>query len=303
VDDNTWMVGANAKVILPPWEPVEAEATIYPWFFTSAGTLQYETNLRSPQLNNNRNLALYLPPSYNENYLKPYDQVLLMHDGNNVFSSACAGCCPFGCWNAHTTLNRMIVSGQINEVFVIAVYNTADRINEYTYSVDPGYGGGKGDLYLDFLEDTVLPYVRSRYRIQPKTGDVGVLGSSLGGLISCYAGWSRSAFYGRTGCMSSSFWWNNEDFNRTIIPKFQNPMSTTKLYIDVGGVNDGRAETETVRATFQRIGKPFDYYFDAGGSHSEGSWANRFDIPMASLYPLAFSPVALVPDKDDVIVN
>ncbi|RYE84066.1 MAG: hypothetical protein EOO65_02880, partial [Methanosarcinales archaeon] len=46
----------------------------------------------------------------------------------------------------------------------------------------------------------------------------GMLGSSLGGLLSCYAGWTRPDTYGFAGCMSSSFWWNNQDFNNTIIP-------------------------------------------------------------------------------------
>ena len=41
----------------------------------------------------------------------------------------------------------------MSEVLVIGVYNTDDRINEYTYSYDPSVkAGGKGDLYLDFLE-------------------------------------------------------------------------------------------------------------------------------------------------------
>lgn len=220
-----------------------------------------------------------------------------MHDGNNVFSSACSGCCPFGCWNAHTTLNQMIVSGRIHEVLVIGVYNTNGRIDEYTYSRDPGYGGGKGDLYLDFLEDTVVPYVSSRYRIAPKAGDIGILGSSLGGLISCYAAWSRSSYYGRGGCMSSSFWWNNEDFNSTIIPKYKDHLPTTRMYIDVGGISDGRDETENVRDHLQRIGKDFDYHFDPTGSHSESSWAGRFDLPMLSLFPL--TPIQTTRKQDN----
>lgn len=37
------------------------------------------------------------------------------------------------------------------------------RINEYTYSYDASVkAGGKGDLYLDFLEKTVLPFVQVR---------------------------------------------------------------------------------------------------------------------------------------------
>ena len=33
---------------------------------------------------------IYLPPSYEENYLKRYDNMLIMHDGQNVFDSSTA---------------------------------------------------------------------------------------------------------------------------------------------------------------------------------------------------------------------
>lgn len=46
---------------------------------------------------------------------------------------------------------------------------------------------------------------------------ISIGGSSLGGLISCYAAYTRSSLYKKAICMSSSFWWNNEDFNNQIL--------------------------------------------------------------------------------------
>jgi hypothetical protein len=56
--------------------------------------------------------------------------------------------------------------------------------------------GGRGEEYLDFLEDTVLPLIAKHFRVETARPNVGIMGSSLGGLISCYAGeWvSRSLF-------------------------------------------------------------------------------------------------------------
>lgn len=119
------------------------------------------------------------------------------------------------------TVNSYVNQGKMDEVFIIGVYNTDDRINEYTYSEDPNYGGGKGDLYLNFLNQTVLPLVKKTYRIQTNPENLGILGSSLGGLISCYAGWTRSNVWTKAGCMSSSFWWNSEDFTNIIMKKFK----------------------------------------------------------------------------------
>ena len=41
--------------------------------------------------------------------------------------------------------------------------------------------------------------------------------------------------YGVAGCMSSSFWWNSEDFNGTIMVKDAAPTNLT-VYLDSGGV-------------------------------------------------------------------
>lgn len=40
------------------------------------------------------------------------------------------------------TLDLLITEGSMEEVFVVGVYNTPDRINEYTYSYDPTEGEG-----------------------------------------------------------------------------------------------------------------------------------------------------------------
>jgi len=107
-------------------------------------------------------------------------------------------------------------------------YNTPDRIAEYTYSKDPGQDTCcKGDLYLDFIEREIIPFARKNLRIissaasisantseeaalsalRMNSAPVGILGSSLGGLISCYAGWTRPSVYSAVGCMISSFWY------------------------------------------------------------------------------------------------
>lgn len=97
----------------------------------------------------------------------------------------------------------------MREILVAGVWNTNDRNNQYTYSVDPDYKfGGKGDLYLDFLEKELVPLVRDNWFAGRVEGQLGIGGSSLGGLISCYAGYTRPTKWAKSICMSSSFWWN-----------------------------------------------------------------------------------------------
>ena len=98
-----------------------------------------------------------------------------MHDGQNLFDPATAFL--GNAWNIQDTLNPEIVAGKMAEVLVVGVYNTDNRTYEYTYSYDPSEGfGGDGDLYLDYLESTILPFVKNQYRVELQRESLGILG-------------------------------------------------------------------------------------------------------------------------------
>jgi len=67
IGDQTWQLGANFKLSVS-----SGSATLYPWFSKTEGTFKTFSKLYSPQLNNNRDVIVYLPPSYTENTLKVY---------------------------------------------------------------------------------------------------------------------------------------------------------------------------------------------------------------------------------------
>ena len=220
INDRDWQLGANSMFKLNADQERKMvdsaqsfTLSIYPWFYATEGIITTIPNIYSPQLKNYRNLTIYYPPSYSENVKKIYDNLLIMHDGQNLFDPATAFL--GNAWMIQNTLNPLIVNSNpdysISDLVVIGVDNTPDRLNEYTYSKDPQYGGGKGDMYLNFLQETIIPLIPTiNSRLVVNKDNLGMLGSSLGGLISCYAGWSRSNTYSKVGCMSSSFWWNNQ---------------------------------------------------------------------------------------------
>ena len=86
VDDKAWAIGANAEVSPDEQDSVD----YYPWFESTSGRYIVLPPILSPQLNNTRQTAIYFPPSYRENTLKPMTNVLLMHDGENVFNGSLA---------------------------------------------------------------------------------------------------------------------------------------------------------------------------------------------------------------------
>lgn len=294
IGDSLWQIGGNEIITLP--SSSGTTVTSYPFYFSQQGSYWVTTTLHSDKLKNDRDVIVYIPPSYQENSLKIYTDVLIMHDGENLFNDSTS----FGgiAWRCQDTVDRLINEGTMREIIIVGLYNTAARIDEYTYSYDASVmGGGKGDLYLDFIEDKAIPWIQSNLRISSKVR-YGIMGSSLGGIISCYAGWTRPSVYAIAGCMSSSFWWNNQDFNNTILNKPRDTQQEIKsgqtiFYLDSGDQGDSqddKVQTLTVRSHFQSLGWTLDenlfYYLMKGGSHNERSWGTRFYVPMTYLYPV-----------------
>ena len=90
--------------------------------------------------------------------------------------------------------------------------------------------------------------------------------------------------------MSSSFWWNSEDFDRQILANdtFKQGVSFYLDSGDSGSSQDGKNQTIKVYNHFERIGyqsnKTLFYYLDKGGQHNEYYWGRRFHVPLTDLY-------------------
>lgn len=292
-----FQTGANEKVTLPRSNVC---VEVFPWFGNQNGSYSIMANLASSELNNSRSVIVYLPPSYSENSEKRFRHVLVMHDGQNLFndSTSFSGIS----WDVGGTLDQMILSGAAEEILVVGLYNTPARDWEYTYSYDPSEGfGGRGDAYLDWIERAVLPWTRGNLRLAAdKEVQWHILGSSLGGLISCYAGWTRPHVWSSSGCMSSSFWWNSMDFLQTVLPSHAVPSPQTShvFYIDTGTAEGSDpslqvAQTQQVVSAILKLGYALGtdefFYVADGGQHNEYYWRQRFDIPMSVLFPKQFA--------------
>jgi predicted alpha/beta superfamily hydrolase len=278
LNDTKWSIGANYRV------RAGTAVDLYPHFGAQGGSVALVPAFASPQLGNQRTLAVYLPPSYSENRLKRYP-VLYMHDGQNLFDAATSA---FGTeWRVDETVTAAVVAGQMDEVIVVGIYNTgANRIYEYTPCCDATYGGGGANAYERFLIDTVKPYVDQTYRTLPGKQNTGIMGSSLGGLVSCYIARRNPAVFAKAGCMSSSFWWNREAL--TVEVEQATARVPVQHYLDAGTSNDGLPQTTrmdtALRADGHVPGTDLYFYTAQGASHNEASWAARVAIPLGWLF-------------------
>ena len=254
---------------------------IHPFFGAPFGKVSIVPDFASPQLKNSRTLRIYLPPGYQENAAKRYP-VLYMHDGQNLFDAKTAA---YGVeWGIDETVNRLIATGAMDEVIVVGIDNTPERIAEYTPCCDPKYGGGKLDGYQAFVVDTVKPYVDKTYRTLAGKEHTAVMGSSLGGIASVAMAQRRPDVFSKAGGVSSSFWWNGGQMVSE--PAARVPV---KFYLDAGGKDDGLAETKQMRDAMHRQGYKADadlmFVADPNGSHNEKSWAARVEKPLIWFFP------------------
>lgn len=278
INDLTWSTGANYRV------KSGATLDIYPFFGAAVGSRIQVNSFYSPQLGNSRSLRIYLPPSYYLNTQKRYP-VLYMHDGQNLFDASTS----FGGveWGVDETINRLVGTGEMEEIIVVGIDNTNDRINELTPCCDPAYGGGKINPYEGFILNTIKPYIDQNLRSLPGNANTALMGSSLGGLASFYIARRHPEVFGKSAGLSSSFWWNNRYMVNTVIAATGKVAG--KFYIDAGTSSDGLADTTAMRdamlADGYQQGSDLYYYVAQGGSHNETSWAARLSIPLTYLFP------------------
>lgn len=247
-------------------------------------------NIESKELDNKRDIDVYLPPSYYQNTDKKYP-VLYMHDGNNLFYHDIAfGGVP---WKVDKTLEKLFEKDLIQEIIVVAIHNTIGRNSEYTWTEMQFLNkkeGGNGSKYADFMTKTLKPFIDSKYRTLTDRNNTAVMGSSLGGLISFYLALNNSDTFGKSAIISPSFWWGNGHAFRDAY-KIKKNM---KLWIDMGYKEGKNKNVNVVGPHILNIRRMRDYLLKIGyqegidlgyledeeGHHNEHSWAKRFHLTM-----------------------
>lgn len=192
---------------------------------TVVGNVKVLEGVRSPQLGNTRDILVYLPPSY-ETSDHGYP-VLYLHDGQNLFDAATSFA---GEWQVDETMEALSQEGI--EAIIVGISNAGRaRMDEYSPFSHPRLGGGRGDQYLDFVVRTVKPRVDADFRTCPDRAHTGVMGSSMGGLISLYAFFSYPQVFSMAGVMSPSFW-----FGKGAVYEYveRAPYTPGRIYLDTG---------------------------------------------------------------------
>ena len=188
-----------------------------------------------PQLGRQRRIWVYLPVDYyttNNHY-----PVLYMQDGQNLFDVVYTA---FGVeWGVDESMDYL--SSVFNpEAIVVGIDNGPERIDEYSPWVNTSYGGGQGDEYVSFICNTLKPFIDSYFRTLPDRENTGIMGSSLGGLISFYGAIKHQDVFSKAGVFSPSFWFSDSVY--TFI-KSQGHLQNMRIYFVAGTQEDSSMVT------------------------------------------------------------
>lgn len=178
-----------------------------------------------------RTLRIYTPDLYRSDPDRRFP-VLYMLDGQNVFNHPESAI--YHTWCANTTMDRLIAEGRIGPWIIVAIDHLADRFSEYVPWPDSKVNAeGRGWLFAEFLSEHLKPFIDATYRTQREPYWTGVMGASLGGLMSLVLGKSHPHLFGRIGAVSPSVMWADG----AIFRLWDAPTHCWgKIYLDVGSL-------------------------------------------------------------------
>jgi predicted alpha/beta superfamily hydrolase len=242
------------------------------------GVKLIDTILEMPQLQRKRRIWVCLPPGYASS--KREYPVLYMQDGQNLFDTYTSA---YGEWGVDECLDSMITAGWPACIIVGIEHGNEKRLSEYTpYTFRLGDDTeaqkieAEGRAYVNFLVETLQPFINKRYRTLASGRNTFIAGSSMGGLIALYAMYWHPDVFGKAGVFSPSFWVSDQI--KADAEKYA-PQLTGKLFFYIGE-KEGQMHVQKMEEVASIIGEKSKAIVlsitDPDGQHNEAAWQKWF---------------------------
>ena len=222
-------------------EPSELE-----WVPTIPHGRVEEFDFRSKLLRNSRRVYVYLPPDYEADSAQRFP-TFYVHDGGEYLTRA----------RLATVLDNLRYSRDIPSLIAVMV-DPVDRAREYW--ANEGYGR--------FTEEELVPAIDDRYRTLAQREARGVMGASLGGLISTYLGLSRPHLFSKVGGQSSAFFLE-QDKIAALVRDLTVPLA---FYFDVGKYEPQFIPAHQRLVPLLEAGGCSCFFQELAGGHNWTSW-------------------------------
>ena len=262
-----------------------------------------------------RDIDVWLPAGYVPS--KKY-AVLYMNDGQMLFDGTITWNKQE--WQVDEHMTTLLKNKNIMDCIVVAIPNSGEtRLAEYfpwkpiaklspkirdSVVANEMKGKSQSDNYLSFIVKELKPYIDKQFSTYKDQRHTFIAGSSLGGLISLYAITEYPRVFFGAACLSThwpgSLINTSDDIPLAFISYLENHLpdpDSHRIYFDYGD--------QTLDKQYKKYQQMADKLMKAAGykkknwitqefpgaDHSEISWSNRLEIPLAFL----LSPV----DEDE----
>jgi len=197
--------------------------------------------LQSDILHESRVLHIYLPQNYSPDSSKTYPVIYLLDGSADEDFIHVAGLVQFLSFPWIQTVEESLVVGISNvdrqRDFTFPTTIEQDRIDFPTT--------GHSDLFMDFLEKELIPFVERNYKTSDRRS---LIGKSLGGLLATQLLVERTALFDRYFIISPSLWWDNQSLLNRVVDL---DLGHRQIYIAVG--NEGPLMVKPARALYKKL--------------------------------------------------
>lgn len=227
----------------------------------------------------NRKVTFYFYSSLKDDEVGP---LLIMHDGQNLFDDQKAA------YGASWRFIEALQDPLCPKMRVLGLSNAESfegRCAEYSPFIRKSMKeegieiptGGKGDLYLKYVMEEVLPHYRQKY----STTKVYMGGSSLGGFITLAGILSYPQQLEGAFGLSNAFWYAEKPLLKRIekcdgcLPKFYMDIGTCESDDPKVNALYEAAHQRTAAALNSKPNKGLKAVLIEGAKHYEKDWADR----------------------------
>lgn len=185
---------------------------------------------------------------------------LYLQDGTDYINRA----------KAIQTQYNLVGAGKIKP-FIMVFIDPKDRMKEYWASDD----------YARFLATEVVPTIDAKYNTIKNRDGRAILGASLGGITSVWAGLKYPETFARIGGQSSSFWVDNQRVIKEL-EKLDANKTPFRFYFDTGTLE---VAENSRRVNVMLRGKGFPVaYEETETGHNWTAWRDRLADAFIALW-------------------